>query len=206
MKRKIDDSCNDSLEQKYKPKSNKKHKSLNEPVDSLSNIDSSDNESSDDSSSDAEAEDWFIFSKALDTKQPDDVVSENINTKPRNNIWMNGMNGMKVKVKVEESVEVVEVVEETMTNISDCKPDDVVSEKIPTKPRNNIWMNVKVKVEESVEVVEEMMTNISDCQPDDVVSENIPTKPRNNIWMNKMNGNVKVKVEETVGGTMKENL
>jgi hypothetical protein len=177
---------------------------MDEREDSSSDIDSSDNESSDDSSSDAEADDWLIFSKALDTNQPDDVVSENINTKPRNNIWMNKMNGMNVKVKVEESVEVVEVVEETMTNISDCQPDDVVSENIPTKSRNNIWMNVKVKVEESVEVVEKTMTNISDCQPDNVVSENIPTKSRNNIWMGKKN--VTVKVEETVGGTMKENL
>jgi hypothetical protein len=147
MKRKIDDSCNDSSEQKYK--------SMDEREDSSSDIDSSDKESSDDSSSDEEADDWLIFSKALDTKQPDDVVSENIPTKPRNNIWMN------VKVQVEESVEVVEV-------------------------------------------VEEMMTNISDCQPDNVVSGNIPTKPRNNIWMGKQN--VTVKVEETVGGTMKENL
>jgi hypothetical protein len=123
---------------------------LCEREDSLSEIDSSDNESSDDSSSEVEADDWFHFSKALDTKQPDDVASENIPTKPRNNIWMGNQN---VKVKVEESVEVVEVVEETMTNISDCKPDNVVSENIPTKPRNNIWMgkqNVTVKVEETV--------------------------------------------------------
>jgi hypothetical protein len=177
---------------------------MDECEDSSSDIDSSDNDSSDDSSSDVEADDWFIFSKALDTKQPDDVVSENIPTKPRSNIWMNGMNGMNVKVKVEESVEVVEVVEETMTNISDCQPDDVVSENIPTKPRNNIWMNVKVKVEESVEVVEKTMTNISDCQPDNIVSEKFPTKPRNDIWMGKQY--VTVKVEETVGGSMKQNF
>jgi hypothetical protein len=114
------------------------------------------------------------------------------------------MGNQNVTIKVEESVLVVE---ETMTNISDCQPDDIVSENIPTKPRNNIWMNVKVKVEESVEVVEAVektVTNISDCQPDNVVSENIPTKPRNNIWMGKQN--VTVKVEETVGGSMKENL
>jgi hypothetical protein len=126
---------------------------MDECEDSSSDIDSSDNDSSDDSSSDVEVDDWFIFSKALDTKQPDDVVSENIPTKPRSNIWMNGMNGMNVKVKVEESVEVVEVVEETMTNISDCQPDNIVSEKFPTKPRNDIRMGkqyVTVKVEETI--------------------------------------------------------
>jgi hypothetical protein len=152
VKRNNDDSCNDSSQQKYKPTSNKKHKSMDECEDSSSNINSSDNDSSDDSSSDVEADDWFIFSKALDTKQPDDVVSENI----------------------------------------------------PTKPRNNIWMNVKVKVEESVEVVEKTMTNISDCQPDNIVSEKFPTKPRNDIWMGKQY--VTVKVEETVGGSMKQNF